>query len=346
MKAVATFGVRDVQVIEAPDPVVEDARDAVVRVTTGAICGSDLHIYHGRVDVEPGFVVGHEYVGVVEEVGPGVTLIEEGDRVVGSFFVACGDCWFCHKGLFNKCLGVRIFGFGMALGDLPGSQAEKVLVPNADLTLRKIPEGLSDEAALFVGDILATGYYAALQGGVTAGDVVAVVGCGPVGLFAQMAALRLFGASKVLAIDVVPERLQLAEKLGATPVNADEVDPLDVVLDLTDWRGADVVIEAVGSPDALASAFRLPRPSGTVSVVGVFNDDEVPFPIGDLWLKNVSVKMGLCNVQKHMDELIPLVAAGILDPTVIISHTLRLEEAPKGYELFDAREATKVLLKS
>jgi len=292
MKAVTFQGPREVRVEERPKPQIQEADDALVRVTTGAICGTDLHFYHGRTPMEEGFVLGHEFVGVIEEAGGGVKRFRPGDRVVGSFISACGHCWYCRRNLRNKCTGMRIFGCGFAFGDLPGSQAEYVLVPSADFTLTPAPSGLSDEQALFAGDILTTGYYCAHEGGVRPGDVVAVVGCGPVGLFAQMSA-RVLGAAAVYGIDLVPARLAAAQLAGSRPINAGECDPADAILEATDWRGADVVMECVGNEAALETALRLVRPAGTVSVVGVFVEDRVGLPLGDLWIKNVSLKGGI-----------------------------------------------------
>ncbi|MDO8614001.1 MAG: alcohol dehydrogenase family protein [Dehalococcoidia bacterium] len=344
MKAVVFQGPGQVQVEERPKPQMSESTDALVRVTTGAICGTDLHFYHGRAPMEPGFILGHEFVGVIEETGDGVRGFQPEDRVVGSFMSSCGLCWFCRRGLLNKCTGGRIFGCGYAFGDLAGSQAEYVLVPNADFTLINVPNGLSDEQAIFAGDILTTGYFCAVEGGVKPGDVVAVVGCGPVGIFAQISA-RILGAAAVYGIDLEPSRLKLAASTGSIAVNASEQDPLDAILEATEWRGADVVMECVGNEAALESALRLVRPAGTVCVVGVFIEDRVGLPLGDLWIKNVTLKGGLCNVQGHWEEVLSLVRHGRVDPTVIISHTLPLDEAPKGYALFNAREATKVILK-
>ena len=344
MRAVVFEAPGQVRVDERALPTIQEPGDVVVRVTTGAICGTDLHFYHGRVPLEQGAVVGHEFVGVVEEAGQTVQRFQPGDRVVGSFTSACGMCWFCRRNLFNKCTGARIFGCGFAFGDLAGSQADFVLVPNADHNLLPVPEELSDEQALFAGDIFTTGYYCAREGGVKPGDTVAVVGCGPVGIFAQMSA-RVLGAAVVYGIDMVPARLKLAESIGSIPINAADQDPLDVILDATDWRGADVTMECVGNEAALETALRLVRPVGTVSVVGVFLEDRVGLPLGDLWIKNVTLKGGVCNVQRYWEETMSLIKSGRVDPTVIISHTLPLEDAAHGYTLFDTREATKVILK-
>jgi threonine dehydrogenase-like Zn-dependent dehydrogenase len=232
----------------------------------------------------------------------------------------------------------------MAFGDLSGAQSEYMRVPEADLTLRKMPDnGLEDEDVLFVGDILTTGYDAVRKAGMQPGDIVAVVGCGPVGLCTVMCA-RALGAGRVVAIDMVAERLKLAEGLGAIPVNPKETDPEDVVREMTEWRGADVVVEAVGHESALATTFTLVRQGGTISVPGMYVEDQASVPIGDMWLKNINLVTGVANIQGHMDELLELVRDGRIDPKAIISHRLPLDEAAKGYALFDQKEALKVVL--
>jgi threonine dehydrogenase-like Zn-dependent dehydrogenase len=346
MQAVVFHGPRDVRVEEVPRPQIEEPDDVLLRVDKAAICGTDLHPYHGRLEMEEGFVLGHEYLGTIEQKGNGVTQFEEGERAVGSFFVACGNCWFCRRGEFMKCVMIRVFGMGMVMGDLPGAQAQYVRVPEADLTLRKIPEDgapSGDEDMLFVGDILTTGYDAIRKTDMRPGDFVAVIGCGPVGLCTVMAAQAL-GAGTVLAVDMVPERLKLAESLGAVTVNPNEVDPADVVLDSTEWRGADLVVDAVGHESALKAAFPLVRMGGIISMPGMYVEDSAEIPIGDLWLKNITLMSGAANIQAHMDEVIELIRHGRLDPSVIISHRLPLSEAAEGYDLFDRKEALKVVL--
>jgi threonine dehydrogenase-like Zn-dependent dehydrogenase len=344
MQALTFYGPRDVRVEDVPKPAIEEPTDVLLRIDRAAICGTDLHPYHGRLEIEEGFVLGHEYMGTIEDKGDAVSQFEEGDRVVGSFFVACGKCWFCRRGLFMKCMAIRVFGLGMVFGDLPGAQAEYMRVPEADLTLRKMPDdGLDDEDVLFVGDILTTGYDAVRKAELQPGDTVAVVGCGPVGLCTIMSA-RALGAGRVVAIDMVPERLHLAEKLDAVPVNPKETDPEDVVRGMTEWRGADVVVDAVGHESALASTFSLVRQGGTISLPGMYVEDEATVPIGDMWLKNINVMCGVANIQGHMDELLELVRERRIDPAVIISHRLPLEQGPEGYELFDSKQALKVVL--
>jgi threonine dehydrogenase-like Zn-dependent dehydrogenase len=220
-----------------------------------------------------------------------------------------------------------------------------VRVPEADLTLRRIPGdgALDDEDVLFVGDILTTGYDAVRKADLRPGDMVAVIGCGPVGLCTIMSA-RALGAGRVVAIDMVPERLKLAESLGALTVNPTENDPEDVIRELTDWRGADVVVDAVGHESALAATFPLVRMGGTISLPGMYVEDQASVPIGDMWLKNITITAGVANVQGHMDELLELIRDGRIDPKVIISHRLPLTDAPNGYEMFDRKEALKVVL--
>ena len=227
-----------------PEPIAPD--DAVVRVDATGICGSDLHIYHGRVQLEPGFTIGHEYVGTIVAAGDAVRL-DVGTRVLGTFHTACGVCFFCRRGIYQKCDEARVFGHGATLGSLQGTQAEQALVPRANLTLRRVPEGLSDAAALFAGDVMGTGYHAIVAAGFQPGDTCAVIGLGPVGLCAVMAA-RAAGASKVFAVDTVEARLDTARSLGAEPVHATEEDPRKAVKGGTQVGGVDVAVEAVGHP--------------------------------------------------------------------------------------------------
>src|SRR2546421_8172292 len=236
-----------------PEPIAPD--DAVVRVEASGICGSDLHIYHGRVQIEPGFTIGHEYVGTVAAAGDQANFAE-GDRVLGTFHTACGICFFCRKGIYQKCDEARVFGHGATLGSLQGTQAELALIPRANLTLRRVPDGLSDAAALFAGDVMGTGYHAVVAAGLKPGDTCAVVGLGPVGLCAVMAA-RAAGASRVVAVDTVAERLDTARALGAHPVHATEEDPRAAGEELTEVGGVDVAGEAVGHPAAPDTAVRL-----------------------------------------------------------------------------------------
>src|SRR3954463_679429 len=224
MRAVTFQAPREVRIedVPAPEPLVSD--DAVVRVEATGICGSDLHIYHGRVKVEPGFVIGHEFVGTVLAAGEAVTRVSAGDRVLGCFHTACGSCFFCLRGAYHACDEARVFGHGATLGSLQGAQAEQVLVPRANLTLRRVPEGISDDAALFAGDVMGTGYHAVVEGGVRPGDAVAVLGLGPVGLCAAQVAMAS-GAARVIAVDTVADRLEVARGFGVDAVHLTEEDP-------------------------------------------------------------------------------------------------------------------------
>ena len=269
MRAVTFQAPGEVRVDDVPEPELEGPGDAIVRVEASGVCGSDLHIYHGRVAIEQGFTIGHEYVGTVIAAGEGVGAVAEGDRVLGTYCTACGECFFCARGDFHKCDNGRVFGHGATLGALQGAQAELLLVPNADLTLRPVPAGMSDDVALFAGDVMGTGYHAVAESGVEPGSVVAVLGLGPVGLCAVQAALAE-GAEHVVAVDTVAERLELARSLGAEPAHLTEEDPRAAVKALTEGRGADATIDAVGHPDALELACRLTRKAGTVSATGVY----------------------------------------------------------------------------
>ena len=333
-----------VELEERPEPEPIAADDAVVKVDASGVCGSDLHIYHGRVQIEPGFTIGHEYVGTVVAAGDGVTGVKEGDRVLGTFHTACGVCFFCRRGIYQKCDEARVFGHGATLGSLQGTQAELALVPRANLTLRRVPEGLSDAAALFAGDVMGTGYHAIVAAGFRPGDTCAVVGLGPVGLCAVMAA-QAAGASKVIAVDTVADRLEVARSLGAEPVHATEEDPRKAVKAGTQVGGVDVAVEAVGHPAALDTACRLARKGGTVSVVGVYAE-RTELHMGVVWIKSLSIVTGHANVMGHLDSVLAMLAAGRLDPTPLVSREMRLDEAADAYAAYDRREALKILLRT
>ena len=344
MRAVVYRGEQDVRVEDVPEPELVAPDDVIVRVAKAAICGSDLHFYNGRVPgVFEGTVVGHEFVGEVVQAGDAVTRFAVGDEVIGSFQIACGSCPPCALGRYNHCDDLGVLGYGIFVGDLAGAQAELVRIPHADLNLHAVPDGLSQEQALFAGDILTTGFYAAALGEIRAGDTVVVVGAGPVGMFAQAAA-RSMGAAKVIAVDMVAARLELAASLGAIPLNSAERSP-SVALDELAPGGADVVIETVGLPPALITAIDCVRPGGTVSVIGVHTEFEWPLPLGNLFTRNVTLRFGgSCNVQGYWDGALEAVRSGVVDPTVIISHRMPLDEAAEGYRLFEAKQAMKVVL--
>src|SRR5262249_2301804 len=332
------------------DRVLKSPTDAIVRTSRAAICGSDLHSYHGNQAVVPGFVLGHKGVGTIEEVGPRVTRLKKGQRVVVSAVVACGECFFCRRDQVAQCSnsGSAVFGYGTnfagKLGELGGEQAEAVTVPMAEYTCFPLPDSIPDEAAVFLADILPTGFFGALNGDIAPGDTVAVFGCGPVGLCAVIAA-QLFGPAMVIAVDGFPYRLELARKLGANPVTIGEAQ--QKILDSTDGRGADVTIEAVGHIAALDAAFSAVRGGGTVSMIGVISDQTINFPMMTSFFKGLTFRTGLANIRSHIPHLARLIESGRIDPRPIVSHTLPLDEAPYGYKIFDSRTegALKVLLK-
>ncbi len=348
MKAVIFHGKGDVRVETLPDPTIEQPGDAIVKITTSAICGSDLHPYHGRVGVGDVFPIGHEFVGIVEAVGPDVRGVRPGDRVVAPFSVSCGTCYYCRNRLPSQCAttGRGVFGMGKRRGSFPGAQAEYIRVPFAGHMLEPFAPGLHDEQMIFLADILPTGYFCAENGGIRPGDTVALFGCGPVGLCALMAA-QLFGPAQVLAVDRVPYRLAMAKALGALPIDTGRGDPIAAIQERTGGRGADVALEAVGHESALTSALQAVRPGGTVSVVGVYVEEAYAFPIGQAFVKGVTLRIGTCPARAYIPQLIPLLATGRLDPARLITHRLPLAQAPAGYQIFDRKEenAIKVLLR-
>ena len=342
MRAVVFEGPGEVRVAERPEPALADSGDAIVRVESTAVCGSDLHIYHGRVRIEPGFIIGHEYVGTVIATGDAVSRVAVGDRVLGCFHTACGACFFCRRGLFHKCDHSRTFGHGEALGSLLGTQAEQALVPNADLVLRRVPAGMSDEVALFAGDVMGTAFHAVDDGNVRPGDTVAVIGLGPVGLCAVQVA-RAFGAAEVIGIDTVAERLELARSFGARPVHLHDGDPRAAVREHTGGRGADHCIDAVGSPEALDLAIRLARKGGSVEGIGVYAE-RMEVHMGLAWIKSLTIRGGQANVIAHVDRVLDLLTAGLLDPSPIVTRGMALDDAPEAYAVYDRREALKIVL--
>jgi alcohol dehydrogenase len=343
MKALTFRGEGDVKIADVPKPSIKGTRDVLVKVTLGAVCGSDLHILHGHTPMSAGTVLGHEFVGVVEDVGAEIQRFKAGDRVVSSFFTACGHCALCRKGWFNQCVEKGTFGHGEYFGGLGGGQAEYVVVPNADNTMEPIPTGMSDEQAIFVGDILATGFFGAERAEIKPGDVVAVVGAGPVGLMATMCA-QLFGPARVFAIDMVDSRLEVAQELGAIPINSKEAHPVQTIEEATGGVGADSSIECVGLLAAVDTAINVVRGGGTISMVGVPSAVLGDFPYLRMWLKSLTFRAGWCNVQLYMRPLLDLIGSGRLHPEKIISHRMKLEEAEEAYRMFDAREATKIVL--
>jgi threonine dehydrogenase-like Zn-dependent dehydrogenase len=342
MRAVTFQAPGVVSVEERPEPELLDPEDAIVRIEATGVCGSDLHIYHGRVQIEPGFTIGHEYVGTVLATGEAVTRVTVGDRVLGCFQTACGTCWFCRRGLYHRCVESRTFGHGATLGSLQGTQADMALVPRANLVLRRVPEGMSSDVALFAGDVMGTGFHAVDASGLRPGDVAAVLGLGPVGLCAVQAA-KAAGAAHVFAIDSVPERLGVAESFGAEPLHLIDQDVRAAVRAATEGRGVDVSIDAVGDPKVLESAIRLTRACGSIQCIGVYAE-RAEVHMGLLWLKALTLRGGHANVLGHVDRVLAMLSAGVLDPTALVTHHMKLEDAPEAYAVYDRREALKIVL--
>ena len=343
MKALTFRAEGEVKIADVPKPRIAASTDALIKITLGAVCGSDLHILHGHTPMNEGAVLGHEFVGLVEEVGPEVKRFKPGDRVVSSFFTSCGHCVMCRKGWFNQCVSKATFGHGEYFGGLGGGQAEYVVVPLADNSMETIPEGMTDEQAIFVGDILSTGFFGAERAEIKPGDTVAVVGAGPVGLMATMCA-QLFGPARTFVIDMVESRLEVAQELGGIPINAKEVHPVAAIEKATGGIGADSSIEAVGLLSAVDTAINCVRGGGTISMVGVPSAVLGDFPYLRMWMKSLTFRAGWCNVQLYMRPLLDLIAAGRLRPELIISHRMKLDQAEEAYRIFDAREATKIVL--
>ncbi|HYR37834.1 MAG TPA: alcohol dehydrogenase catalytic domain-containing protein [Methylomirabilota bacterium] len=354
MKAITLHGVGDVRVESVADPRIVDPTDVVVRITTSAICGSDLHQYHGRGAtpgapplVEPGSVMGHEFMGVVEEVGASVGRVKKGDRIVAPFSISCGQCEWCRMRLPTQCTATGRAVFGGRFGkQYPGGQAERIRVPFADHMCETVPAGMADEDAFFLGDILSTGYCCAENAGIRPGDSVAVFGAGPVGLLALQSA-HLFGPARIFVVDRVGYRLKLAEELGGIPVSLDRGHPAEQLRALTGGRGPDAVLECVGHETPFAQSIQAVRPGGTVSSVGVYVEPSIGFPVREAFFKDLTLKMGICNARNYIVPLMGLIQAGRLAPTRIITHTIPLTDAPRGYSIFDRKEdeAIKVMLK-
>jgi threonine dehydrogenase-like Zn-dependent dehydrogenase len=388
MKATCWIDKNKVEVREVPDPRIVNPRDAIVKITSTAICGSDLHLYDGVIpSMKTGDVLGHEFMGEVVEVGSAVKNLKVGDRVVVPFPIACGNCFSCQNGLYSCCENSNpnawmaekmwghspagIFGYSHMLGGYAGGQAQYARVPFADVGPIKIPDGIPDEKVLFLSDIFPTGYMAAEACNIQPGDIIAVWGCGPVGMFA-MASAYLLGAERVIAIDRFPYRLQMArEKTGAETINYEEVDVLDTLREMTGGRGPDACIDAVGSeghapgiqgaydyaklamrmetdrPPALREAILACRNGGTVSVPGVYGGflDKIPF--GSIMNRSLTIKTGQTHVQRYMKPLLQRIENGDIDPSFVVTHRMSLDDAPRGYEMFTNKqdECIKIVLK-
>jgi threonine dehydrogenase-like Zn-dependent dehydrogenase len=388
MKALCWHGKEDVRVDQVPDPSIQDPRDVIVRITATAICGSDLHLYDGYMPtMEKGDVLGHEPMGEVVEVGSAVTKLRRGDRVVVPFTISCGSCFFCQRGMFSLCdtsnpnaeiakkvMGhspAGLFGYSHMLGGFAGGQAEYLRVPFADVGPIKITSSLADEQVLFLSDIFPTGYMAAENAEIEAGDTVAIWGCGPVGQFTIQSAWML-GAGRVIAIDRVPERLQMAQTHGkAETINYEEGDVYERLMEMTKGRGPDRCIDAVGSeahahgleglydhakqavrletdrPHVLREAIRCCRKGGTLSVPGVYLGFVDKFPIGPLMNKGITIRTGQTHVQRYLGPLLEKIESGAIDPSFVVTHRAPLEEGPELYKTFrDKKEGCiKVVLK-
>ncbi|NZA26411.1 glutathione-dependent formaldehyde dehydrogenase [Luteimonas sp. SJ-92] len=377
MKALTWQGTHDVRVENVPDPVLRDDDDILLRVTATAICGSDLHLYRGKIPgMNDGDILGHEFMGVVEEAGAGVTRLERGDRVVIPFVIACGRCFHCQLSEYSACESTNtgpgaamnrkgmkppaaLFGYSALYGGVPGGQAEYVRVPKANVGPIVVPDALPDEQVLFLSDILPTGYQAVVDAGVGEGSTVAIFGAGPVGLMAA-ACCRMLGASNIYMVDHHPYRLEFARQAyGVVPIDFDEHDdPAQMIVEQTRGRGVDASIDAVGfeakgsavetvmtnlklegsSGKALRQCIAATRRCGTVSVPGVYAGFIHAFMFGDAFDKGLTFKMGQTHVQKYMPELLERIGEGRLDPAAIISHRMKLSEAAEGYRIFDEKE--------
>jgi threonine dehydrogenase-like Zn-dependent dehydrogenase len=336
MRAITYHAPGDLRVERVPDPELLAPTDALVAVSLAAICGSDLHVWHGRErGLDAGTVMGHEFLGTVVEVGSEVTRLRPGSRVVSPFTTSCGACFYCDNGLPARCVHGQLFGWVQAGAGLHGGQAELVRVPLADSTLLSLPEDLAPEAGLVLGDVLSTGYHCAVLARVGPGAIAAVVGCGPVGLMAVLAAREL-GAARVFAIDAVPERLALAIRLGGEPVALGEATP-SVVREATGGRGADAVLEAVGTEAAARLAFDLVRPGGAIGAVGVHHEAAFPFSPGQAYDKNLTVSIGRCPARHYMERLLPIAARREAELRSVFTHRVGLDQGPAAYRTFDTK---------
>ena len=393
MKAVVWHGTEDVRVDEVPDPVLQHPTDAIVRITSSAICGSDLHLYKVlSMYMEEGDILGHEPMGVVEEVGSEVTQIKPGDRVVMPFNIACGHCFMCDRNLHSQCettqvraqgKGAALFGYTKLYGQVAGGQAEYLRVPQAQFGPIKVPEGPPDERFLYLSDVIPTAWQAVKYADVPKGGTLAVYGLGPIGQFCVRVAKHL-GVERVIGVDLVPERMELARRFGAEIVEwSDDADPALEIVDMTEGRGADAVIDAVGTEahgapvqeamqtlasrtpaaiatrlmervgsdrtSALHTAISTVRRGGTLSIVGVYGGAATPMPMMELFDKQVQVRMGQANVKAWIDEILPLVTddSDPLGTETFATHRIPIDEAPQAYETFQKKQdgAIKVVIK-
>lgn len=347
MKAVVFHRPFAVACESLPEPSLEAASDVLVRVEAAAICGSDLHPYRGlEGGLDAGTVLGHEFAGEVVAVGSQVTRLRPGDRVVSPFTTSCGGCFYCARGLTSRCVAGQLFGWIEQGRGLNGAQAELVRVPLAETTLVAIPDGVDAEGALFAGDILATASFCADMAEVSSGTVAVVLGCGPVGLLSIVAALER-GAERVFAVDSVPDRLSLARELGGEPLALGDEPIIEHVREATAGRGADAVLEAVGSADATRLAVDLLRPGGIIAAAGFHTEKQFAFGPGEAYDKNLTYRAGRCPARSYMDRLLPRIAEGRYPLDRLVSHRLTFEEGPRAYRLFEQKleGCTKVILR-
>lgn len=345
MRAITFAGVGEVELLDLAPAILLQPHDALVRVHLAAICGSDLHPYLGREKgLDVGTVMGHEFLGEVVEVGAAVEHLAVGDRVVAPFTTSCGACFYCARGLTARCERGELFGWVEDGRGLHGGQAELVRAPLADTTLVKVPDGVVAEEALLAGDVLSTGFYCAQMGAIEPEHVVAVVGAGPVGICATIAARR--SSERVFTLDLQPERRALAARYGASPIDPADARAMEELRDATDGRGVDVVLECVGSESATQVSFDLVRPGGTIAAAGVHCEPHFAFSPGQAYDKNLTYRAGRCPARAMMDATMPLVAERRYELGALFSHRMALEEAERGYDLFSKRldGCTKVLL--
>ena len=346
MKAVVLQTGNQCALEDVPEPQLQENDDVIVKVTTAAICGSDIHIKRGLIPgITPGTVMGHEFVGVVDKVGRDVTQFKPGDRVVAPAAIWCGICHPCKRGEVQYCINGGVWGGGELFGKgLPGVQTSYVRVPYADTCLTPIPDSVSDEQAVFVGDVFSTGYHAACEGHIRTGDTVAIFGCGPIGLGALVSAWQ-FGPKEILCVDILSNRLALAKHYGATAIDACQGDVVEQIRKATGGEGADVAIEAIGEKETFLEVIRSVRRYGTVSVVGLF-PGPVEFPLQELVPYGLRLSMGLGNLSR-MSQLMAIIEAGRVDLSLLVTHSLSLDDALEAYELVENHkdQCIKVLLK-
>jgi len=337
VKGLTFQGKQDIRYDTVPDPEIISSNDVIVKVELCAICGSDMHVYHEHEKgLDNGTVMGHEFVGEIVERGQGVNNLSIGDKVISPFTTNCGQCYFCRIGLTSRCIKGQLYGWIENGQGLQGAQAEYVRVPFSESTLVKIPEGISMEEGLFLGDIFSTGYFAAHQADIKPDGIYVVLGCGPVGIMAIIGAMEL-GAEKIFAIDGISERLEIASNWGATPLNYKTQDVVNELMNATDGRGADGVMEVVGNSAAGKLAVELVRPGGIISTVGVCNDQHLSFSPSEAFNKNLTYKVGRCPVRHYIDILIPILLEKKLDLSSIVSHRLKLADGTRGYDIFDKK---------